>query len=130
MGDIQKQLNGIMHGLGATNEQASLLFHRWCAHFIRRGFTNIETLITANNPDGEFCLRSGVSIADVFLLPQVKNAVVRFGIEPAQEFPNITRVCRSLSMVPEVRARQPHMFPDAPDSFITGGIDGMFAFLY
>jgi maleylacetoacetate isomerase len=41
----------------------------WYAHWITLGFTALEQMV-----DGPFCAGEGVSLADVYLVPQVANA--------------------------------------------------------
>lgn len=70
----------------------------WYAHWIRRGFGALETLLKTTTDAGEFCVADQVTMADVFLIPQVANAR-RFDI-PLDDYPTIAAIdahCRTLA---------------------------------
>ncbi len=52
----------------------------WRSHWILEGFTAIEQLLQKNDYWGRFCFGDKPGMADVFLIPQVYNAL-RFGCE-------------------------------------------------
>ena len=69
----------------------------WYAHWIRRGFDGLEAIVRDASADGRYCVGSSVTMADVFLVPQVANAR-RFDI-PLDDYPTIVSIdahCQSL----------------------------------
>lgn len=84
-------------------------------HFIRREFGAIETVLA--KCAGRFAVGDGVTLADCFLVPQIRNALLA-GIRLADEFPRLNRVWEHLLEVPEILA----VLEDA------GGIVQPFAF--
>ena len=48
-----------------------------------------------------------ITLADVFLVPQVYNAI-RFGVDVEKEFPNIHEITQNLNEVPEFIAASAH----------------------
>lgn len=47
---------------------------RWYCHWIREGFTAIETLLARRPRAAPFCIGDSPSLADICLIPQVVNA--------------------------------------------------------
>ena len=84
-------------------------------HFIRREFGAIETILA--NCAGRFAVADEVTLADCFLAPQIRNALLA-GIGLADEFPILNQVWEHLLEVPEILA----VLEDA------GGIVQPFAF--
>lgn len=82
---------------------------------IIRGFSAIESLIEGKSTDDEcyFCVGKSITVADLFLGPQVENAVARFGVN-MQDFPKIVRVVKSLDDLVEVRQAKPLRQKDTP----------------
>jgi maleylacetoacetate isomerase len=68
----------------ATYEQAK---QTWYRHWISEGFKAIEVMLASNVETGAFCIDNTPSIADVYLIPQVYNAL-RFNCE-VNDFPTI-----------------------------------------
>ena len=62
---------------------------------------------------GRFSVGDAVTMADVFLVPQVFNAT-HFGID-MRRFPTIVRVNAALVELPEFRLAAPEVQPDAPE---------------
>ncbi|MGI9423192.1 MAG: glutathione S-transferase family protein [Hyphomicrobiaceae bacterium] len=69
-------------------------------HFIRREFGAIELLL--DQCAGRFAVGDHISIADCFLVPQVRNALLA-GINLPAEFPNLSRVWDNMLAQPQVR---------------------------
>lgn len=86
---------------------------------IIRGFTAIESLIEdkIENEDENsmpfFCVGKSITVADLFLGPQVENAVSRFGVN-MDDFPKIVRVVKSLDDLVEVKQANPLRQKDTP----------------
>ena len=70
-------------------------------HFIRREFGAIENLLT--QCAGKFAVGDSVTLADCFLVPQIRNALLA-EIDLPSEFPILSTVWNNLLDVPEVRA--------------------------
>lgn len=93
-------------GLGA--EQVS----DWARFWIARGLSAVERVVVTTSSHGEYCVGSELSIADLYLVPQMYNAR-RFGVavEPFEHLCNIDANCSALDAF--VRAH-PDVQPDAP----------------
>lgn len=82
----------------------------WSQHWIRRGFDQLETLV--QETAGRFSVGDQLSLADLYLLPQLYNAR-RFEV-PVDAYPTLLRIedsCRKLSVLD---AAHPDRQPDAP----------------
>lgn len=83
----------------------------WMRHWIRRGFEALEAWIGRHSGDGLHCYGTSVTLADVFLLPQVYNARrVSLDLEP---FPRLRAVSAHLDGLPAFAAARPDAQPDA-----------------
>jgi maleylacetoacetate isomerase len=69
-------------------------------HFIRREFGAIEGIITESA--GRFMVGDQVTLADCFLLPQIRNALLS-GIDLTAEYPVMARVFRNLLEEPRIK---------------------------
>ena len=84
---------------------------RWARHWIARGFEALEQLIARHSADGAHCHGTGVTLADVFLLPQVFNARrVELDLTP---YPRLATVAAHLETLPAFDAARPERQPDA-----------------
>lgn len=79
----------------------------WYAHWISEGFSTIEAMIDPK----PFAMGEGVSLADLFIVPQVYNAR-RFSV-PIDAFPKIVSVADACAVLPAFRAAAPENQPDA-----------------
>jgi maleylacetoacetate isomerase/maleylpyruvate isomerase len=79
----------------------------WYAHWIVQGFDAVEGLLGP----GPFACGDRVSLADVYLVPQVFNAR-RFKI-PLDAYPKIAAADAACSRIDAFRAAAPEMQPDA-----------------
>jgi len=70
-------------------------------HFIRREFGAIEGIVA--DSAGRFAVGDQITIADCFLVPQIRNALLA-GIDLAGEFPTMSRIFNNMMEVPEVIA--------------------------
>ena len=96
-----------LDALGADGPQFA---HDACV----RGFTAIEELLMTASDDGKhtkFCVGDDVTIADLFVGPQVENAQQRWRVSMTP-FPNIRRLVDELDKLPEVAAAKPRAQPD------------------
>ena len=93
--------------LGADEAAAA----RWTRHWIARGFTALETLIARHSGDGRHGFGSSVTLADVFLVPQLYNARrAQLDLAP---FPRLAAVGAHLEGLPAFVAARPENQPDA-----------------
>ena len=85
--------------------------NRWARHWIAEGFQALEQWIARHSTDGRHCHGSAVTLADVFLLPQVFNARrVQLDLAP---WPRLTAVAAHLEALPAFDAARPERQPDA-----------------
>jgi len=85
--------------------------NRWISHWIARGFVALEQLVGRHSGDGLHCYGSAVTLADVFLVPQVANSRrVQLDLAP---YPRLARVARHLESLPAFAAARPEAQPDA-----------------
>jgi maleylacetoacetate isomerase len=84
---------------------------RWMRHWIETGFTALEQLIARHSGDGRHCYGGTVTLADVFLVPQVANARrVQLDLGP---WPTLAAVTAHLESLPDFAAARPDTQPDA-----------------
>ncbi|MFT5163836.1 MAG: maleylpyruvate isomerase [Alteromonadaceae bacterium] len=95
--------------LGVADEQKS----QWYAHWIQTGFAAIEAKLTPNDGQsaGKYCFGDEVTMADVFLIPQLYNAH-RFNID-ISAFPRICQVEKNCNALPAFIAAAPESQRDA-----------------
>ena len=80
-------------------------------HWIDRGFTAFEQLVARHSADGRYCYGSSVTLADVFLVPQVYNARrAQLDLSP---YPRLAAVVQHLEALPAFAAARPEAQPDA-----------------
>jgi maleylacetoacetate isomerase len=60
---------------------------RWYAHWIHEGFRGLETVLPQS---GSFCHGTAPTVADVFLVPQVVNAI-RYKVD-IERYPRVRRI--------------------------------------
>ena len=84
----------------------------WCREWIAQGFTAFENLAMARSVGKQYSFGDSLSLADVWLVPQVYNAR-RFGLDLTQ-YPVISSVdahCQALNAFADAH---PDKQPDAP----------------
>ncbi|QHJ11563.1 Maleylpyruvate isomerase [Paraglaciecola mesophila] len=79
----------------------------WYQHWIDLGFTSIEKSLGQNG----YSFGDDVTMADVYLIPQVYNAL-RFK-QPMSDFPNIMAVYAKCNEIQAFKDAAPEMQPDA-----------------
>ncbi len=87
------------------HEQADI--DAWYHHWIVEGFTALETMIGA----GPYCFGANVTLADVFLVPQIYNA--RRLKVPLDAFPKLVAVDAACLKLPAFDQARPENQPDA-----------------
>jgi maleylacetoacetate isomerase len=101
---VLQYLRGELHADDAAVE-------RWARAWIGRGFAALEELIARNSADGRHCHGDQVTLADVFLLPQVFNSR-RVDLDLAP-YPRLRAVAAHLESLPAFSAARPEVQPDA-----------------
>ena len=91
--------------------------NRWVAHWIDRGFSALERWVATipgaaeQVSDQRYCFGSQVTLADVFLAPQMFNAR-RFAVD-VTPYPRLVAICAHLEALPAFIAARPDQQPDA-----------------
>lgn len=81
----------------------------WMKHWIVRGLTVFEGLLTATDRMGrKFCVADHPTLADLCLVPQCYSSL-RFGVDLAQ-FPQIKAIYEHALATPELQAAHPDRF--------------------
>jgi maleylpyruvate isomerase len=84
----------------------------WARHFIARGLASLETAAQATA--GTFLVGEALSLADVYLIPQLYNAR-RWKIDVAP-FPTLSRIDATCADLPAIAAAHPDAQSDAVPS--------------
>jgi len=79
-------LNFLTQDLGLTEDDKL----KWYRHWIAMGLTALEKKLVATQSAGDFCFGSHLTMADVFLVPQLLNAK-RFNCD-LTPYPTLTRI--------------------------------------
>ena len=83
----------------------------WAKHFIETGFNALETMLS--NTAGQYCVGDTVTLADVYLVPQVYNAN-RVGVD-MNPFPTINAVHSRLVGLDAFQKAHPIQCQDATE---------------
>ncbi len=84
--------------------------NKWYAHWIAEAFGPLETFV-AGWSGGQYCFGDSLSIADVYLVPQMYNAR-RFNCDLAP-YPALVRIAQALEQEPAFARAAPERQPDA-----------------
>ncbi|KAH8330827.1 hypothetical protein KR067_007892 [Drosophila pandora] len=82
----------------------------WARHWISRGFRGLERILSQSS--GKYCVGDEISMADVFLVPQVFNAL-RYKTDMTP-YPTIVRLNEELLKLEAFKVSHPHVQPDCP----------------
>jgi maleylacetoacetate isomerase len=83
----------------------------WARHWISEGFHALEQQVKRTSGDGRHMFGSTVTMADIFIVPQMYNARrVSCDIEP---FPTLRGICSHLQTLPAFAKAAPEAQPDA-----------------
>jgi maleylpyruvate isomerase len=96
-------LREVKRGLGG-DEQA------WARRWIGQGLAALEVAVQGSA--GRFCVGDAVTLADVYLVPQL-SAARRFGVDVA-EMLTLLRIEEAANALPAFQAAAPGAQPDAP----------------
>jgi maleylpyruvate isomerase len=83
----------------------------WYAHWIARGLAALEHEVQSSSGDGRHMFGTTVSMADVFVVPQMYNAR-RFKCDTAP-YPTLRAICAHLEELPAFAAAAPERQPEA-----------------
>ncbi|KAG2684301.1 hypothetical protein I3760_10G070700 [Carya illinoinensis] len=83
----------------------------WAKFHNDKGFTAIEKLLKDHS--GRYATGDEVSLADLFLAPQIHAAINRFDVDMTQ-FPLLSRLNKAYNEIPAFRDTTPEKQPDAP----------------
>ena len=83
----------------------------WYRHWIAEGFGSLETMVARSSGDGRHCFGSSITMADVFLVPQMLNAR-RFDCD-LEPYPTLRRIDAALSELDAFASSHPSRQPDA-----------------
>jgi len=102
----------VMNYLRRELGQDDAAVQAWYAHWITEGFSALETWALKYSVDGKFMHGPAISLADVFLVPQMYNAR-RFNV-PVDTFPTLVAIDDHVRSLPAVLAASPENQPDKP----------------
>ncbi|KAJ0399605.1 hypothetical protein P43SY_008924 [Pythium insidiosum] len=100
-------MNKAVEALPESEQGAKKL--EWGRYWIERGFIALEKEL--EKTAGAFCVGDSLTLADLYLEPQVYNAN-RFSVDMTK-FPLIARISAALADLPEFKAAHPSQQPDA-----------------
>ena len=83
----------------------------WYHHWIAEGFRGLEEEAKRTSGDGRHMFGTDVTMADVFILPQMYNAT-RFKCD-VTPYPTLGRICTYLESLPAFAQAAPEVQPDA-----------------
>jgi maleylacetoacetate isomerase len=83
----------------------------WYRHWVSEGFSGLEAQAREFSAAGRYCFGDALSLADVFLVPQMFNAR-RFKTD-LTPFPTLTGISAHLESLPAFAAARPEVQPDA-----------------
>ncbi|MGH1469795.1 MAG: maleylacetoacetate isomerase [Cellvibrionaceae bacterium] len=92
-------------------EQDEKAINKWYTHWITLSFKSLEEQVNIHG--GDYCFGNTITVADVFLIPQIANAK-RFKID-LTPFPKLSAIDNALSEHPAFQAAAPDNQPDAPE---------------
>ena len=83
---------------------------KWYSHWVAEAFAPLETFV-GRWSGGRYCFGDALSIADVYLVPQMYNAR-RFDCD-LKAYPTLVRIAQALEQEPAIARAAPHLQPDA-----------------
>jgi maleylacetoacetate isomerase len=83
----------------------------WYRHWVEEGFKGLEQQAMRWSGDGKHMYGSSVTLADVYMLPQMYNAL-RFHCD-LTAYPTLRGICRHLETLPAFIKAAPELQPDS-----------------
>lgn len=81
----------------------------WAHRWNKSGFEALEKILA--HTKGKFCVGDRITLADCFLIPQLRSAIMRFKIN-IDDYPNVKAVYDNLKDIPEFVKAYPENQPD------------------
>jgi len=81
----------------------------WGRYAIHQGLQKIEKAV--QQKCGNFCLGDNITVADIYLIPQVYNGIA-FGVDVQSEFPKINQIYNNMMSLAFVQKAHPTSQPD------------------
>lgn len=100
----------VMHYIGEKVGESEKI--PWVHKHVTKGFTALEILL--KDHAGKYATGDEISLADVFLAPQVIGLSERFNFDMS-EFPLLSRLSEAYKQVPAIQAAMPENQPDFPN---------------
>jgi maleylacetoacetate isomerase len=85
----------------------------WYPHWIAEGFRGLEEEAKRTSGDGRHMFGTSVTLADVYILPQMYNAT-RFKCDVGP-YPTLRAICAHLETVPAFASAAPEVQPDSEE---------------
>jgi maleylacetoacetate isomerase len=101
----------VLNYLRGELKQDEASVNRWYAHWIAEGFRGLEELAKRSSGDRQHCFGSSVTLADIYLVPQMFNAR-RFKCD-VTSYPTLVGICNYLEHLSAFHAARPEAQPDA-----------------
>jgi len=101
-------LNFLREPLGLEEK---VVTETWYRHWIAEGFRGLEEQAKRFSGDGKFMFGTSVTLADVYIVPQMYNAL-RFHCD-LTAFPTLRGICRHLETLPPFIKAAPELQPDS-----------------
>jgi len=102
-----RPLNYMRKQLGLNDEQVNGWYRNW----VETGLAAIETSVTAQPRNGDYCMGAAVTVADICLVPQMANAR-RFNCD-LSVCPTLVKIDAACRALREFAAAAPEKQPDA-----------------
>ena len=90
---------------------------RWYHHWLEKGLTAFEIRLERSGSNGAFCFGNAPGLADLFLIPQVYNAL-RFDY-PIDDYRLIRTIYRNCTAIDAFQSAAPENQPDSPEAEIS-----------
>ena len=101
----------VLNYLRGPLAQDEAAVNAWYAHWVARGFAALEEQVGRSSGDGQHMFGSTVTLADVFIVPQMYNAR-RFKCDVAP-YPRLRAICAHLESLPQFARAAPEAQPEA-----------------
>ena len=101
----------VLNYLRGPLAQDDAAVNAWYAHWIARGFAALEQQVARTSGDGQHMFGSALTLADVFIVPQMYNAR-RFKCDVAP-YPRLRAICAHLESLPQFARAAPEAQPEA-----------------
>ncbi|WP_425919519.1 maleylacetoacetate isomerase [Acinetobacter sp. TSRC1-2] len=101
----------VLEYLRTTLKQDESQVLAWCTEWISTGFEALETMLKSDNTRENFCYGNSVTLADVYLIPQVYSAK-RFKVD-LTPYPSIVSIYEYCMQLPAFQHADPTQQADS-----------------